>query len=67
MRDAGVADLASAGLDRLEAAWQEVKAEEKRAALMPFSVVMPALEAWHPRLGTRKENDVDAKRTYRRH
>ena len=30
MRDAGVADLASAGLDRLEAAWQEVKAQEKR-------------------------------------
>ncbi len=31
MRHAGLADLASAGLDRLEAAWSEVKAEEKRA------------------------------------
>jgi MazG family protein len=31
MRRAGMADLASAGLDRLEAAWTEVKAEEKRA------------------------------------
>jgi nucleoside triphosphate diphosphatase len=31
MRLAGIGDLASAGLDRLEAAWVEVKAEEKRA------------------------------------
>ena len=30
MREAGFGDLASAGLERLEAAWQEVKVEEKR-------------------------------------
>ncbi len=30
MRSAGHADLANAGLERLEAAWQAVKAEEKR-------------------------------------
>ena len=31
-KDAGFNDLASAGLDRLEAAWIAVKAEEKRGS-----------------------------------
>ena len=31
MRREGIDDLAAAGIDRLEAAWQAVKAEEHRA------------------------------------
>ncbi|HEX4571407.1 MAG TPA: MazG nucleotide pyrophosphohydrolase domain-containing protein, partial [Dongiaceae bacterium] len=31
MRQEGIGELAAAGIDRLEAAWQAVKAEERRA------------------------------------
>jgi hypothetical protein len=32
MRWEGISDLATAGIDRLEAAWQAVKATERQAA-----------------------------------